>query len=173
MYKIVLQKYLAKLKTYSPLRFILEMAVAAYVLKILGSVVVIKILYLFFGNSSIIFSPQLTVYTNQTEQNAVQILFNSLILAPVTETIMAQSLGAFIFADKPFIAIMFSTLVFTYLHWIKQLPFIGIFFVGLVLSFAYVFIQKNNSTCRAFLITSGIHATHNLITIVLQRYFLN
>jgi len=166
------QKNLAKLTSYSTLKFVILMVILIYPLKIAGTVITIKILANFLDQSSWLFNPRLVINTQPSLQTIMLSLFTGLIFAPVTETLMAQSLGSLIFVKKASISVILSSLIFTYLHWIKFLPIVGAFYVGLVLSFAYVVIQRENGTMQAIILTSLIHSLHNLIAILLQLFIL-
>lgn len=157
----LIKSYFERTKKYSTLRFILEMSVVAFVLKV------------FFVMLTI---PLFTAFGINTEMNLElekSFLDDPLVLAVILiimfaafETITSQMfilwLGKKISKDISF-RILLSSIIFALLH-VEPLLMAAVFPIGIILAWAYL-LYREKGVWPALWVTTAIHVVHNLFAL--------
>jgi len=155
-----MREYLKKLKGYSPIRFILTVALIAFFIKIpfgiLGSIIV-DLLHLNNPiNLSVMQEPTLTIGDT----------ILAVAIAPFIETIIGQiipiSLVMKIMKSKKW-AIIISAGVFMTFHYPVYEFFPSAFAIGALLSLAWMVKKDEIGYLKAFIMISLIHSLHNVL----------
>lgn len=163
-----IKNYFGKTTLYSIPRYILELTLVIYILKLLTVFVWLPIegiLYLILG------------YIPELGQNAPDdieiydpfILFTFVGIAPFFETFTGQWIPIWIasFYTRKIIAkILFSSIIFAAFH-VQPFLIVNIFPAGVILAWTFV-IFRRKSKRLAFFVTSAVHMLHNAVALVLQ-----
>ena len=155
--------YLNKAKGYSPLRFVFEMTVIAFLIKILFSVLADIILSLI----GIHLVSDLSFEKQQVTQGLIIIGLTVPLFAAI-ETVIGQMLILWIssrFTKKAWIRILTSAVIFTALH-LDPAQMIAVFPVGLILAWSFL-TKREKSLWSAFWMTTAIHSLHNYLALLL------
>ncbi|EKD90582.1 MAG: hypothetical protein ACD_30C00112G0023 [uncultured bacterium] len=153
-----IKNYLEKTKSYSTLRFILEMTFLAFLLKILLSLVV----GIIFTMLNIPNDPNLSFETELLKFNPILILIFVVFFASF-ETITSQWFILWLsskFTKSIFTQIMVSSTVFGILHFDPAFSIIVIP-IGMILAWSFL-IYRKKSLWSALWVTTAIHILHNL-----------
>lgn len=154
--------YMRRAARYSNRRFIVELLILSYVLKIAGSL-------------PLFFLPDEAFAIVQKPDDmpvAVFVLF-ALVLAPVLETVIFQWFllwVASLFTAKLTWRIGVSAFIFALAH-VPDSPLIAcaVFFPGLVFAMSFL-VKRRESRWRGFWVTGTIHALHNVIALPLLMF---
>jgi len=159
--KIQLFNYFQKTKSYSSIRFIIEIVLLIFLLKIAVA--------LFFAT---IIEDDIISNTEKSAQDGfIYFLVSGVILAPIIETLIGQWLPiqvASLFFHRPAILICISAFFFSFLHVSDDLAgLVGFFAVlpgAVLLAWSFI-IKRKESFWHAYWITTAIHGLHNLIAL--------
>ncbi|MBX4187270.1 MAG: hypothetical protein KW802_03390 [Candidatus Doudnabacteria bacterium] len=163
MIQTAVLNYFRNTKNYSTIRFILEMAVLAFVLKIIFTIGAIA----------------LGVAVNLGYQNDIQnellsdrfLPYVIVLIVPVIETLLL-GLTIFIisrFTKNLYYQIFIAAIVFAVMHR-EPILMIAMFPIGAIFSWSYK-LNRRISLWRAIWVTSSIHALLNLSAILLKNAF--
>ena len=158
-------RYLSKTRWYTVVRFIVEMVLLAWFLK-LAVILPIRLIVLFaYSDSAVWQNPQQAVFATRPLANAILVLA----IAPILETIVGQWFPLTIarqWTRHPQPALAISTLFFAGLHFISWdvLIVIATMPVGFVLAWSF-FICQQRSIAYAISVTAAIHTLHNAIAL--------
>lgn len=162
------KNYFERTKKYSLVRFVLELTVVAFGLKILSSIlwtIIENILHTTLGRIPELgqnMPEDIKIYTLAT-----LVLFVT--VGPALETLLGQALPMRVveaFTKSKTAKILVSGIFFASLHYYPFL-IVNVFPVGLILAWSYLY-HRQTSFARAFWVTTSIHALHNLIALGLQ-----
>lgn len=163
-----IKNYFERTKKYSLVRFVFELTVLAFGLKIISSIIWTifeNILHTTLGRV-----PEL----GQNMPEDIKIypwitLMFFVTLGPALETLLGQALPMRVvsfFTHKRAAKILVSAIFFASLHYYPFL-IVNVFPVGIILAWSYLY-HRETSFARAFWVTTSIHALHNLIALGLQ-----
>jgi hypothetical protein len=176
---MIISAYWHRLEGYTPKRFLGEMLLIMFVLKILISIP-LGIFVSWEKNpqgtstQSVMMDGEVTLVARHTESskqvNPPEQVFSAIIIAPLLETLFGQWLPIVVigfFTQKLRLLIGGSALFFTLLH----IPVVGILAAGvfppaLAFSFSWL-IQRTHSRWRAYWMTAALHAAHNVIAVII------
>jgi hypothetical protein len=163
-----IKNYFEHTKTYSLPRFVIELTLLAFGLKILSSIVWVII----EGLIRIVLGSVPELGQNMPEDVdtfAIPILIFFVTIGPALETLVGQALPIKLvsrFTTSQTAQIIVSALFFSALHYYPFL-IINVLPVGIILAWSYLY-HRQTSFARAFWVTTIIHALHNLIALGLQ-----
>ena len=161
--------YMKRASLYSNRRFIIEMLVLSFLLKI---VAIVPVTLLVLGN---LIDPDF----GNVEQRAMELgmplmLFSALVIAPPLETVLLQWFPIWIcslFAKKNIWKIGIPSLFFASLHSVYGVgAALGVFFPGVIFAFSFI-VKRKESRWKAFWVTSIIHCAHNAVVLLLFVLF--
>lgn len=159
-----IKKYLAASKKYSVKRFILEMSILAFILKI-GIIILSAIFFVITGIAA---PPSDISYEKELIEQGFLSATIFIILAAAFETLTAQAFIFWVmdyFTKKDIWKILVSSIIFALLH-VDPMLIIIVFPIGLVLAWSYLVYGKR-SFKMAFFVTTLIHVNHNLFASLL------
>jgi hypothetical protein len=152
-------KYFQRTKKYSAKRFILEMSILAFILKI-GVIILSGLFFLSIG----VIPPASDIsYEKELIEQGILSATVFIILAAAFETLTAQAFILWImayFTKNIFWQILVSSVIFALLH-VDPMLIAIVFPIGIVLAWSYK-VYRNKSFLMAFLVTTIIHVNHNL-----------
>jgi membrane protease YdiL (CAAX protease family) len=159
--KRTIKNYFEHTKGYSTIRFILEMSVVAFILKV------------FFVMITVPVFSMLGLNTEMNLELEKSFLDDPLLLAVVLimifaafETITSQMfilwLGKKITKDTSF-RILLSSIIFALLH-VEPLLMAAVFPIGIILAWAYL-LYREKGVWSALWVTTAIHVVHNLFAL--------
>jgi hypothetical protein len=156
-------RYFKRTEKYSTGRYIIEITVVAFLLKIISSIFFDLLLSLFNYHPV----TDLSYETSQVKQGLIVVSISVPFFASI-ETLIGQMFIIWItskLTKKVWIIILTSTIIFTALH-IDPAQMIAVLPVGGIL--AYTFWRfKSQSNWKAFWVTTTIHSLHNYIALLL------
>ena len=156
-----IKNYFEKTKSYSIWRFILEMTVLAFILKIIFIIIGLPIVGALGLNTESDLSFEKSFLDYQLWMTA-----GLIILFAAFETITSQMfilwLAKKISKDTAF-RLLLSAIIFALLH-IEPMMIFGVFPIGLILGWAYL-IYREKSLWSALWVTTTIHVLHNLFAL--------
>lgn len=157
----LITRYFNHTKTYSNLRFILELTLVCFLAKIFFIIV--------FG---IIYS-RLHIDTSYHDNAEQQIVSAGLILAVVQviifaslETTISQWFTPWLisrFTKNLWVILLLSAFIFSLLH-MEWLLSAAVYPIGVILTWSFL-LKRKKSRWEAFYVTTSIHALHNLIAL--------
>jgi hypothetical protein len=165
-------RYLHQTEKYSTFRFIFEVALVGLMLSFLCGVVSMVILAL-IGALIPAAKPLIDIltYVRDFDDLSSNELFTlSVLFAPLVETFIGQALPLWIisrFTKKLRLLLIISALFFAALHK-YPVAVIAIFPTAITLSWSWI-VYRKRSFLHAYLVTSAIHALHNLVVYALVR----
>ncbi len=161
--KNLVLNYFEKLKSYSNFRFILELTLLAFLLKII------------FGTFGVLLGTALGIDTStdlKLEEDFISksifLIFILTSLYAFIETLTGQWLIIWFtskFTKKLWIQIIASALVFAALH-IDPVLIAGTFPIGVILAWSFI-VKSKKSIWEALWVTTAIHVLHNLLVLLL------
>lgn len=155
-----IQRYFQRTTSYSTLRFIVELTVVSFILKIIVGITVGIIIALFFPHYQI---PTQAIGSDiQQKKTRLSALIEAIVLAPLIETLIGQVIPIVIiqrFTKKIIIPILVSSIIFAGLH---EEPFLiaSIFPLAVMLAWSFT-LKKKRSGLEGYFTTVAIHALHN------------
>jgi membrane protease YdiL (CAAX protease family) len=163
-----IKNYFNNTKSYSLLRFIIELTLLAFALKILSSILWVTIEGVLQASTGHV--PDLGQnMPEDIDAYALPFLILFVTLGPALETLLGQALPIKLvsrFTTSRSAKIIASALFFAVLHYYPFL-IVNVFPVGLILAWSYLY-HRQTSFARAFWVTTTIHALHNAIALGLQ-----
>jgi len=158
-----LKSYFHRTRSYSVFRFIIEMSVLAFFLKLIAIMIVLPV----FASFGINTETNLDLEKSFLEDPLWQAVPLIIIFAAF-ETIIGQMfilwLSKKISKDLAF-RLLSSALVFALLH-VEPILIAAVFPIGIVLAWAYV-VYREKSLWSAVWVTTAIHVVHNLFALYL------
>lgn len=154
-----IDNYFNRLKTYPNWRFVLEMTLLAFILKILF-IIIFGIVFALLGLPT---ESDLSFEQDMAKNNFFILVFLLTIFASF-ETLTSQWFIIWLvsrFTNHIYWQILFSSLVFSILHWELFLA-VTVFPIGILLAWSFI-IKRAKSRWEAFWVTTAIHALHNLV----------
>jgi hypothetical protein len=164
--------YLHQTEKYSTLRFILEVALVGLMLSFLFGFVSMLLLTI-IGALIPAAKPVIDIltYVRDFDDLSSNELFTlSVLFAPLVETFIGQALPIWIisrFTKKVTLTLIISALLFAALHK-YPIAILAIFPTAITLSWSWI-VYRKRSFLHAYLVTSTIHALHNLVVYALVR----
>lgn len=157
-------KIFSWISTHSEPRFILELALIAFVLKVPFLILTDLILNLVGLGHLVDLANEI-----QTPKKDITDLISGVLIAPPMETIFGQWLpivlaSRFVKSQKGLITI--SASFFALSHYPAVAFFPGAFVVGLILAWSWL-LKRKEGKWKAFWVTTSIHALHNLFVALL------
>lgn len=159
--------YLAKTRSYSMVRFIVEMTLLAWFLKIVMTLPISLTVLFIYGDPEVWQNPQQVAFAARPVTTAIF----ALAIAPILETVMGQWAPIAVVKQwtaqkSPALAV--ATLVFAGLHvfsWDVMIV-IATMPIGFVLAWSFI-VWHHQSWVYGVGVTAAIHAVHNLIALLL------
>ncbi len=164
------RQYVAGTRSYTATRFIFEMILLAWFLKIVVTLPVSLTVLLFYGDPSVWQNPQQAAFAARPVANAILALG----VAPLLETIIGQWAPIFMIRQltpREWPALAVTTLLFAGLHFMSwgAMIFVATIPVGFVLAWSFLVWQRR-SLAHAISVTTAIHACHNAIALFLMAW---
>lgn len=159
----ILHKYFYHTEHYSTLRFIIELTLICFVLKIL-SLIFFGIIFSLFNYNP---TQDLSFEQGMVEKGWLYILILTPIFAAF-ETLTGQWLVIWVvskFSKSRSLKIWLSAIVFAALH-VEPVLMAAVFPIGIILAWTFILYRKK-SKWSAFWVTTTIHTFHNYIALLL------
>lgn len=156
-------KYFKKAEKYSTLRFIIEITLLAFLLKIFSIIFFDSILAIF----NIHLTQDLSFEKGQVKDGLIWIAV-SVPLFAAFETLTSQMLVTWLvskFTQNFWAKLITATIVFTLLH-VDPSLMIAILPVGALLTWTYL-IKRKISRWEGFWVTTAVHSLHNYLALLL------
>ncbi len=159
------RRYLSKTSSYTTTRFIVEMVLLAWVLKLVIILPISLIVVYVYSDSVIWQNPQQAVFAARPVANAIL----ALAISPIFETVVGQWFPLTIvrqWMPCPQTALTIATLFFAVLHFISWniMIVMAMMPVGFIFAWSF-FVWQQRSTAYAIGVTVAIHALHNAIAL--------
>lgn len=150
--------YLHKTQEYSVSRYMVEMTILGYSLKLIGAVIFYIIIYGITGQD-------ITLQMDDPVLG-ITLVLSALLVAPLIETVLGQMIPVWLtgfFTQNIYIKVMVSAIFFTIMH---PFPSYGALFpIAFIFAWTYCIKQKR-SIWHAYGMTAGLHAIHNAIALL-------
>ncbi len=164
------RQYLAGTRSHTATRFIFEMILLAWFLKILVTLPISLTVLLLYGDPAVWQNPQQAAFTVQPVASTILALG----IAPILETLIGQWAPILIIRQltmREWPALAVATLLFAGLHFVSwdAMIFIATIPVGFVFAWSFLVWQRR-SVAHGIGITAAIHACHNAIALLLMAW---
>lgn len=162
------QHYFSNTCSYTAMRFIFEMTLLAWFLKIVVTLPISLTVLFVYGDPGVWQNPQQVAFAARPITN----ILLALAVAPLLETMMGQWAPIALiqqWTPRQSLAVAAATLFFAGLHilaW-NMMIVVATLPVGLVLAWSFLVWQRQ-SLVHAMGVTVAIHALHNMIALVLM-----
>jgi hypothetical protein len=163
-------QYFSKTRSYTAARFIFEMLLLTWFLKVVITLPISLTVLLVYGDPAVWQNPQQAAFAARPVANTLL----ALAVAPVVETMMGQWLPIVLarqFTSRPQPILVATTLFFAGLHLLSWdlMVAVAAIPVGFVLAWSFL-VWSRQSLAHAMSVTAAIHAFHNAIALCLMAW---
>lgn len=155
----LINNYLKKVEDYPDWRFVFELTMVAFILKILF-IIIFGLIFILLG---LPVDPDLSFEEGMAKNNFFIIVILTTLFASF-ETLTSQWFIIWLaskFIGSIYWKIIISAIIFSLLH-TEPLLVITVFPIGILLAWSFI-IKRKKSRWKAFWVTTAIHILHNLI----------
>lgn len=166
----MIANYVENLRKKSMVRFILELALIIFVVKV-PFVIATEQIFTYVGRADIV---EMYEETQVIKPEFFDVLAG-LVLAPILETVAGQWLpiGIYSFFSKNRkILILISSMWFMFMHYPVVTFFPAAFFAGIVLAWCWLEMRQQG-LFKAFWVTTSVHFVHNALAFLAALAFFS